>query len=1090
MSNKVIEAGFGNLLSYISGKTNTASSINNMVNANKDNASLNDYLKVGVSTSQTAESFLGMIGKNLPLMKVAGKNIPATAVYLSLAGVLTDYNSMNDTYKSTGKINTSDIYSALGNVSSLASTVALVAAAGAASAPVALGVAGGLTVLGAILTIASMAADSSIDAGKYMDNIKDALRPLSDALGDAYDNAIESLSDKLDSAANALDALMDYMDDAMESLANFARSLLEDPAGDAANDAAEQASAAADDAANQASPLIIDLDGDGVETAENPVYFDHDGNGYAQLSGWAGKDDGLLVLDRNGNHMIDDGSELFGNNTMTSSGNTAGNGFLALADYDSNGDGMINSKDEIFTSLQVWQDRNGNGVTDEGELLSLEQAGIAAIQLNWSNSKVTDEYGNEFRQQGHYIKTDGSLAEIVDVWFRETSSNTRDKHKIAVSDDIASLPEITATGNVSNLHQLIARGDNVLRDLVEQFIQQPDQQLRYQLTDKIMRQMSGAINSAEDSRGAFISGQKLFALEAFLGREFRQHGYPDPLSDAAQRLESAYDILLNNIYAQLTVQTHLAPLIEQVNWHIENQQIVADTSALIRTLREGINQSDQVARDQLVELLFVVQHLDTDFTRQMTEQLSMLGNAEGDAFERILEIFMPEISAHQVFGNFGDDTLSAGDKASVVYGLDGNDKLTGSTFADTLYGNEGDDYLNGSYGNDLYVYARGDGHDTIMESSFEGTDDRLWLKDITASQVTVSRDGADMLLTIAESTPGAGDGGSVRLVDQAASGKYQTGVEWIEFADGTRWNQQQLREQLFATAMTPGDDRITGSDMDDRLQGGQGDDYLNGSYGNDLYVYARGDGHDTIKESSFEGTNDRLWLKDISSGQVTVSRDGADMLLTIAESTPGAGDGGSVRLVDQAASGKYQTGIEWLEFADGTRWNQQQLREQLFATAMTPGDDRITGSDMDDRLQGGQGDDYLNGSYGNDLYVYARGDGNDTIRESSFAGTNDRLWLKDISTGQVTVSRDGADMLLTIAESTPGAGDGGSVRLLDQAAGGKYQTGVEWVDFANEISWNTSLLSESFGPDVSSFTTTPPEITQSYEAMYLSHDLI
>ncbi len=81
-------------------------------------------------------------------------------------------------------------------------------------------------------------------------------------------------------------------------------------------------------------------------------------------------------------------------------------------------------------------------------------------------------------------------------------------------------------------------------------------------------------------------------------------------------------------------------------------------------------------------------------------------------------------------------------------------------------------------------------------------------------------------------------------------------------------------------------------------------------------------------------------------------------------------------------------------------------------------------------------------------------------------------------------------MLLTIAESTPGAGDGGSVRLLDQAAGGKYQTGVEWVDFANEISWNTSLLSESFGPDVSSFTTTPPEITQSYEAMYLSHDLI
>ena len=279
MSNKFIEAGFDNLLSYISGKTNTASSIKNIINANKDNASVNDYLKVGVSTSQTAESFLGMIGKNLPLMNIAGKNIPAAAVYLSLAGVLTDYNSMNDSYKSTGKINTSDIYSALGNVASVASAIALAAAAGAASAPVALGAAGGLTVLAAVLSIASMAAKGSIDPGMYIDNIRDALKPLSDALGDAYDNAIENLSDMVDSAANAFDALTDYMNDAMESLANFARSLFEDPARDAARNAAEHAAASAEDAANKASPLIVNLDGDVVEPAESPVYFNHDGHG-------------------------------------------------------------------------------------------------------------------------------------------------------------------------------------------------------------------------------------------------------------------------------------------------------------------------------------------------------------------------------------------------------------------------------------------------------------------------------------------------------------------------------------------------------------------------------------------------------------------------------------------------------------------------------------------------------------------------------------------------------------------------------------------------------------------------------------------
>ncbi|MDR1349322.1 MAG: hypothetical protein LBJ59_00820 [Zoogloeaceae bacterium] len=57
------------------------------------------------------------------------------------------------------------------------------------------------------------------------------------------------------------------------------------------------------------SPLVLDLDGDGVETLglAAGAHFDHDGNGFAELTGWAGADDGLLVLDRNGNGVIDDG---------------------------------------------------------------------------------------------------------------------------------------------------------------------------------------------------------------------------------------------------------------------------------------------------------------------------------------------------------------------------------------------------------------------------------------------------------------------------------------------------------------------------------------------------------------------------------------------------------------------------------------------------------------------------------------------------------------------------------------------------------------------------------------------------------------
>ena len=70
------------------------------------------------------------------------------------------------------------------------------------------------------------------------------------------------------------------------------------------------------------SPIALDLDGDGVETTAlaDGSYFDHDGNGFAEQTGWVSSDDGLLVMDRDGNGTIDSGKELFGNQTVLSNG--------------------------------------------------------------------------------------------------------------------------------------------------------------------------------------------------------------------------------------------------------------------------------------------------------------------------------------------------------------------------------------------------------------------------------------------------------------------------------------------------------------------------------------------------------------------------------------------------------------------------------------------------------------------------------------------------------------------------------------------------------------------------------------------------
>lgn len=212
------------------------------------------------------------------------------------------------------------------------------------------------------------------------------------------------------------------------------------------------------------SPLVLDLDSDGVETIhqDKGVYFDHAGDGFAELTGWAGADDGLLVRDLNGDGRISSGAELFGNHTRLQNGSLAANGFAALADLDSNRDGVIDKNDSAWGSLRVWRDQDSDGFTDEGELLALEQVGVNRIDLKFQNKTVTDGQGNEHRQTGSYTLADGSTRAVNDVWFGVTNWDTQDQRAAAeVSEEkiaqIAKLPNLQGFGNLGNLQQAMIR---------------------------------------------------------------------------------------------------------------------------------------------------------------------------------------------------------------------------------------------------------------------------------------------------------------------------------------------------------------------------------------------------------------------------------------------------------------------------------------------------------------------------------------------------------------------------------------------------------------------------------------------------------
>jgi len=157
-------------------------------------------------------------------------------------------------------------------------------------------------------------------------------------------------------------------------------------------------------------PLVLDLSGEGINLTEagKGAMFDITADGKLDSTAWVRGNTAMLVYDKNGNGVIDNGSELFGDQ------NGAAHGFAELAKYDSNNDKKIDILDPIFKALKLYRDLNGDGKIEKKELQTLPELGIKALNLDFMRTNA-DINGNSLILNGSFERVDGSTGQLADV---------------------------------------------------------------------------------------------------------------------------------------------------------------------------------------------------------------------------------------------------------------------------------------------------------------------------------------------------------------------------------------------------------------------------------------------------------------------------------------------------------------------------------------------------------------------------------------------------------------------------------------------------------------------------------------------------
>lgn len=169
------------------------------------------------------------------------------------------------------------------------------------------------------------------------------------------------------------------------------------------------------------SPLILSFTSDKlpIKAPNNGPVYDLTGEEKSKFSWPAdGTKHFFLVYDKNGNGLVESVDEMFGNKTRGPDGQYAKNGFETLRKYDANKDKLINAADPIYHRLMLWGDVNANGISERGELFTLQSKSVRSINLTYKDGSTRlDAFGNESKESSTFDLLSGRSMPIIDYWF-------------------------------------------------------------------------------------------------------------------------------------------------------------------------------------------------------------------------------------------------------------------------------------------------------------------------------------------------------------------------------------------------------------------------------------------------------------------------------------------------------------------------------------------------------------------------------------------------------------------------------------------------------------------------------------------------